>query len=77
MKKERKRERVEKKRARKYDEKEQASKIARDLKHLDLERESLRSQPSTHIHTLAHLIMFVCCFPLWIHSLNLQYKHKL
>jgi hypothetical protein len=41
-----------------------AWKIAHDLNHLDLERESLRSQPSTHIHTLAHLIMFVCCFPL-------------
>jgi hypothetical protein len=39
-----------------------ASNIAHDLNHLDLERESLRSQPSTHIHTLALLIMFICCF---------------
>jgi hypothetical protein len=41
----------------------------------DLERAPLRSQPSTHIHTLALLIMFVCCFPPWIHALTLQYKH--
>jgi hypothetical protein len=52
-----------------------ASKIAHDLNHLDLERESLRSPPSTHIHTLALLIMFVCCFPPWIHAWTLQYKH--
>ena len=36
-----------------------ASKIAHDLNNLDLERESLRSQPSTHIHTLA-LLIIVC-----------------
>jgi hypothetical protein len=55
---------------------EWTSKIAHDLNHLDLERASLRSQPSTHIHTLALLIMFVCCFPPWIHALTLQYKHS-
>ena len=53
-----------------------ASKIAHDLNHLDLERASLRSQPSTHIHTLALLIMFVCCFSPWIHAFTLQYKHS-
>ena len=36
-----------------------ALKIAHDLKHLDLERESLKSQLSTHIHTLA-LLIIVC-----------------
>ena len=52
-----------------------ASKIAHDLKHLDLERESLKSQLSTHIHTLALLIMFVCCFlhgsMLWVYNINI------
>ena len=27
-------------------------------------------------HTLALLIMFVCCFPPWIHALTLQHKHS-
>jgi hypothetical protein len=39
-----------------------ASKIAHDLKHLDLERESLRSQPSTHIHKFALLILVCMLF---------------
>jgi hypothetical protein len=51
-----------------------ASKIAHDLKHLGLERKSLRSQPFTHIHTLALLIMFVCCFLRgsmhWLYNIN-------
>jgi hypothetical protein len=57
-------ERVEKRRVGK-DEKERdeckkrASRIAHDLMHLDLERESLRSQPSSNIHTLA-LLIIVC-----------------
>ena len=81
----------EKKRVGKYDEREREkmsekkcrankrgwpSKIAHDLNLLGLERKSLRSKPSTHIHTLALLIMFVCCFPPWIHALTLQYKHS-
>ena len=53
-----------------------ASKIAHDLNHLDLERASLRIQPSTHIHTHLHswsclYVVFLHGSMLWLYNINI------